>query len=146
MIATQQSKPENLLIGQVQAQSGVSIKTIRYYEERGLVQACDRTEGGFRLFKPKVIARLSFIKRAQSLGFKLQEIKQILDIHDRGQMPCHEVRHKIDTKVKAIDQKILQLQQLKAELLSLIDHNEADSAIEIGQNGDHKIICPIIQQ
>ncbi|AFY69250.1 transcriptional regulator, MerR family [Thalassoporum mexicanum PCC 7367] len=146
MVAIQPEKKPKLLIGQVQTQSGVSIKTIRYYEEQGLVKACDRTEGGFRLFNHEVIGRLSFIKRSQSLGFKLQEIKQILDIHDRGQMPCHEVRHKIAIKVAEIDRKVAQLQQLKTELLSLVDQNNPGLTVNNENMGDREVICPIIQQ
>ena len=61
-------------IGLIAKESGVPIKTIRYYEELGLLKASSRTEGGFRLFDPDVFARLHFIKRAQSLGLSLLEI------------------------------------------------------------------------
>ncbi|HEY9299015.1 MAG TPA: MerR family DNA-binding transcriptional regulator, partial [Phormidium sp.] len=67
-----QEKPKQ--IGFVAKQSGVSIKTIRYYEELGLLKASSRTEGGYRLFDADVLSRLSFIKRAQSLGLTLAEI------------------------------------------------------------------------
>jgi DNA-binding transcriptional MerR regulator len=59
------------LIGSVAKESGVPIKTIRYYEELGLLKAVGRTEGGYRLFNADIFARLNFIKRAQSLGLSL---------------------------------------------------------------------------
>ena len=62
---------EQKLIGSVAKESGVPIKTIRYYEELGLLKASGRTEGKFRLFTSDVLTRLSFIKRAQSLGLTL---------------------------------------------------------------------------
>ncbi len=71
-------------IGVVAKESGVPIKTIRYYEELGLLKASGRTEGGFRLFNTDVLARLHFIKRAQSLGLTLAEIKEFLNVHDEG--------------------------------------------------------------
>jgi DNA-binding transcriptional MerR regulator len=61
-----------LFIGQVTALSGVPIRTIRYYESLGLLKSSGRTEGGFRQFSLDVLKRLSFIKRAQSLGLNLQ--------------------------------------------------------------------------
>lgn len=78
-------------IGPIAKESGVPIKTIRYYEELGLLQAVDRTEGGYRLFDASVFDRLSFIKRAQSLGLSLAEIKEFLDVHDQGDLPCDHV-------------------------------------------------------
>jgi len=134
------SQPERLLIGQVKAQSGVPIKTIRYYEQLGLIEAVDRTQGGFRLFSPQVLSRLAFIRRSQQLGFSLQEIKQILHIHDRGQLPCDQVRHNIDLKVADIDRRIAQLKELKQELLDLVQ-----ASPQVTPSAE-PIICPIIQQ
>ena len=80
------------LIGSVAKESGVPIKTIRYYEELGLLKAVGRTEGGYRLFNSDIFARLNFIKRAQSLGLSLAEIKEFLDVHDGGDLPCDRVK------------------------------------------------------
>lgn len=134
------SQSERLLIGQVKAQSGVPIKTIRYYEQLGLIESIDRTEGGFRLFSPQVLSRLAFIRRSQHLGFSLQEIKQILTIHDRGQLPCEQVRHNINLKLVDIDHRIAELKQLKQELLDLVQDPTPIEELE------SPIICPIIQQ
>lgn len=79
-------------IGLVAKESGVPIKTIRYYEELGLLKASTRTEGGFRLFDSNVFARLSFIKRSQSLGLSLLEIKEFLNVHDQGDLPCDHIK------------------------------------------------------
>jgi DNA-binding transcriptional MerR regulator len=62
-----------LKIGQLSLESGVSIKTIRYYEELGLIQSPERTEGQFRLFTPDTVHRLLFVKRLQSLGLSLRK-------------------------------------------------------------------------
>ena len=128
-----------LRIGQISSLAQVSIKTIRYYEKLGLLQALKRTEGGFRLFSPEVIGRLNFIKRSQNLGLSLTEIGQLLQIHDRGEMPCNEVRHTLQTKIEEIDTCIKQLRDLKVELQSLISETKPIKK----RKAD--IICPIIQ-
>ncbi|MBD1847285.1 heavy metal-responsive transcriptional regulator [Cyanobacteria bacterium FACHB-63] len=125
-------------IGPIAKESGVPIKTIRYYEELGLLQAVGRTEGGYRLFGSDVFTRLSFIKRAQSLGLSLAEIKEFLDVHDQGELPCDHVRVKLQDKISDIDRQIQQLQVLKSELQGLL----SESAIP--ENSD-TLICPIIQ-
>ncbi len=125
-------------IGSIAKESGVPIKTIRYYEELGLLQSIGRTEGGYRLFSADVLSRLSFIKRAQSLGLSLSEIKDFLDVHDQGDLPCSHVRIKLQDKIAAIDRQIQQLQILKSELQGLL--------AEPSSPGDSNVvICPIIQ-
>ena len=128
------------LIGAIAKESGVPIKTIRYYEELGLLQSTGRTEGGFRLFSSDTVFRLSFIKRAQSLGLSLLEIKEFLDIHDQGNLPCDHVKVKLTNKITDIDRQIQQLQILKQELVSLLSGNVINS------ESNSQVICPIIQQ
>ncbi|HEY9846787.1 MAG TPA: MerR family transcriptional regulator [Candidatus Caenarcaniphilales bacterium] len=77
-----------LLIGQLAAQSRVPIKTIRYYEELGLLKSLGRTEGGYRQFSSQVLTRLAFIKRAQNLGLSLQEIREFLRSMIKANFPA----------------------------------------------------------
>ncbi len=108
-------------IGEVADRSGLPVKTIRYYDEIDLLTpTVERSESGYRLFKLQVFDRLSFIKRAQSLGMSLQEVKEILTVHDRGQLPCGEVKQHIQEKVEAINQQIETLQSQREELQSLL--------------------------
>ncbi|NJK35942.1 MAG: MerR family DNA-binding transcriptional regulator, partial [Oscillatoriales cyanobacterium SM2_2_1] len=58
-------KANLLKIGALASQSGLSVKALRYYEELGLLQACDRTEGNYRLFHPRAVGRIAFIRRLQ---------------------------------------------------------------------------------
>jgi len=127
-----------LRIGELSHASQVPVKTIRYYEDLDLLQATRRTTGGFRLFSPQALTRLHFIKRAQTLGLSLQEIHDILKIHDQGDMPCQEVRHTLQRKITAIEQRIHELTLLRQQLTALI-HN-AD-ALEMAAAD----ICPIIE-
>jgi len=129
-----------LLIGQIATQSGIPIKTIRYYEELGLIKPLGRTEGGYRQFSLDVLTRLAFIKRSQSLGLSLLEIREILKVHDQGELPCGEVKEKLEDKLLQIEQQIKQLQTLQAELKGLLTGWE-DFPIE--RPGT---ICPILQK
>lgn len=129
-----------LLIGQIAALSGIPIKTIRYYEELGLLKSLGRSEGGYRQFSLEVLTRLAFIKRAQNLGLSLQEIREILKVYDQGKLPCGEAKEKLEDKLFQIDQQIKQLQTLQAELKGLLTGWE-DFPIE--KNGT---ICPNIQK
>lgn len=131
-----QEKPQQ--IGVVAKTSGVPIKTIRYYEELGLLQSMGRTEGGYRLFNRDILSRLAFIKQSQSLGLSLAEIKEFLDIHDHGKLPCDQIKVKLQEKVTEIDQRIQQLQVLKSELNELL-------AVTSSSKESDTIICPIIQ-
>lgn len=125
-------------IGSVAKESGLPIKTIRYYDELGLLKTFGRTEGGYRLFDASVFNRLSFIKRAQSLGLSLAEIKEFLDVHDQGDLPCSRVRIKLQDKIADIDRQIRQLQILKLELQEILSETNIPSESSM-------VICPILQ-
>lgn len=126
-------------IGSVAQESGLPIKTIRYYEELGLLKTFGRTEGNYRLFKSDVFSRLRFIKRAQSLGLSLLEIKEFLSVHDQGDLPCEQIKVKLEEKLEALEQQIQQLQILKQELKGLL------SGWETIPEHPEETICPIIQ-
>lgn len=70
-------------IGEVAGRLGLSLRTVRYYEEAGLVRPSKRTNGGFRLYGESEIARLELIKQMQPLGFSLKEMKQLLKVRDQ---------------------------------------------------------------
>lgn len=133
-----QKKPQ--LIGAIAKASGVPIKTIRYYDELGLLKTSGRTEGGYRLFNSDVFARLNFIKRAQSLGLSLLEIKEFLEVHDRGNLPCDLIKEKLEKKLEAIEQQIQQLQILKQELKGLL------SGWKTIPEHPEETICPILER
>ncbi|MCC5599801.1 heavy metal-responsive transcriptional regulator [Nostoc favosum] len=137
MLTQQAKKP--LLIGQVTALSGVPIRTVRYYESLGLLNSSGRTEGGFRKFSSDVLTRLAFIKRAQSLGLSLEEIRNLLNIHDEGNLPCGEVKQKLEDKVNEVDHQIEELLTLRDELTGLLSGWDNFT----GKRKD--TICPIIQ-
>ncbi len=140
MFVQEQVKDQAKLIGSVAKESGIPIKTIRYYDELGLLKTSGRTEGGYRLFSADVLSRLKFIKRAQSLGLSLSEIKEFLQVHDQGDLPCDHIKVKLEDKVADIDRQIRQLQLLKQELEGLL------SGWETIPDHPEETICPIIEQ
>ncbi|NJL63754.1 MAG: heavy metal-responsive transcriptional regulator [Methylacidiphilales bacterium] len=133
-------KEQGKQIGVVAKKSGVPIKTIRYYEELGLLQASSRTEGGFRLFDADVFSRLHFIKCAQSLGLSLSEIKEFLQVHDQGNLPCEHIKAKLQDKVVIIEKQIRDMVIFKQELEGLLSSWEA-----VSENSENTI-CPIIEK
>jgi len=134
------SKDKALLIGKVQKLSGVPIRTIRYYESLGLIKSAGRTEGGYRKFSEDILARLSFIKRTQSLGLSLREIGDILHVYDGGKAPCDDIQQKLEDKISQIEKQIEDLRKLQGELKELL------SGWKSLHTKPENIICPNIQK
>ncbi len=131
-----------LKIGQVATRSGLPVKTIRYYEEIGLLAPnVERSPAGYRLFTPNVLNRLAFIKRAQSLGLSLQEIGQILNVHDDGQLPCGEVKQHLQEKLDSVNAQIEALETLRGELSGILSGWQETPSPEQSA----RTICPNLQ-
>lgn len=116
-------------IGELANQLGINTKTIRYYEEIGLVPPAPRTSSGYRDYSDHDATRLVFIKSAQRLGLSLEEIAEILALRDRGQAPCEYVRDVITEQLRSIDKRIAELRALRGELREL--NTAADQLPEI---------------
>lgn len=131
-----------LKIGEVARLSGLSVKTIRYYEDIGLLApTVERSRSGYRLFDVQVIKRLAFIKRAQSLGLSLEEIKPLLERHDQGKLPCPDLKQQLQTKILAIASQIEALRTRQTELQAIIElWQDLPSNEHLSQT-----ICPNIQ-
>ncbi|HEY9699914.1 MAG TPA: heavy metal-responsive transcriptional regulator [Trichocoleus sp.] len=141
MTSVAEPQEKQLKIGEVALSSGLPVKTIRYYEEIGLlVPTVERSDSGYRLFSPGVLDRLAFIKRAQSLGLHLNEIQQILSVHDGGQLPCAQVRQYLEVKVAEVSRQIESLQTLQFELQGILSGWQMEP--EAVQNDT---ICPNLQ-
>ena len=104
-----------LKIGEVSKQAGVAVGAIRYYESIGLLQS-ERGENGYRYYGDNAIGQIQFIKKAQSLGFSLEEIGEILTIHQQGDMPCERVQSLLQDKIDQIAAQIKEMQSLKQGL------------------------------
>ena len=100
---------------------GVSADTIRYYEKEGLLPKPERSASGYRQFDADLAERLRFIKGAQSFGLKLTEIRELLEIHDKGACPCGHTKVLLDAHMKEIDQEVARLRALKRDLAELAE-------------------------
>lgn len=110
-----------LKIGDVARLSGLPVKTIRYYDDLGLLSPCvHRGSGGYRFFSPSVYNRLSFIKRSQHLGLTLREIQVILAVHAQGELPCGVAKDLLVEKLQVIQEQIESLNILKSELEGIL--------------------------
>ena len=121
---------ESLTTGQVAERAHVNIHTVRYYEKRGLLPEPPRTAAGYRQYSPEHISHLRFIKRAQDLGFTLEEIGELMDLRVVPGAGA-EVREKTSEKIEEIEAKIRDLERIKTKLLELADscehHGSPDS-------------------
>ncbi|MBF2027746.1 MAG: heavy metal-responsive transcriptional regulator [Oscillatoriales cyanobacterium C42_A2020_001] len=133
---------QRLKIGEVATLSHLPVKTVRYYEDIGLLSPnVLRSDSGYRLFDAGVLNRLAFIKRAQSLGLTLNEVKDILSVHDQGLLPCGEVKQHLQEKVEEINRKIESLIMLRTELDGILSGWNETPPQKIAV----KAICPNIQ-
>jgi MerR family transcriptional regulator, copper efflux regulator len=109
-----------LKIGEVSKLSGVGIEALRFYERSGLLGRPARTESGYRLYGPEVLERLSFIRRAQVLGFALDEIRQIIAEREAGGSPCAAVREIVRHRLQELDERAREMRRYRAELAAAL--------------------------
>jgi DNA-binding transcriptional MerR regulator len=105
-----------LSIGELSRKTGVKIPTIRYYEQMGLVAAPERSEGNQRRYTSTELNRLQFIKQARDLGFKIDAIRELLELSAHPDQPCANANRIAESHLEAVKLQIAKLQSLKAEL------------------------------
>lgn len=115
--------PMALKVSDLAAQAGVSADTIRFYERKHLLAPPKRMSSGYRQFDEGAIRRVRFIKGAQSLGLKLAEIRELLEIQDKGACPCGHTRQLVERRLTELDREIGELQTLRSELEGLKEWN-----------------------
>ncbi|MFD6033600.1 heavy metal-responsive transcriptional regulator [Streptomyces griseoincarnatus] len=106
-------------IGELATESGLTTKTIRFYEQAGLLPAPPRTPGGYRDYPPHTVARLAFVRDAQAAGLSLAEIRSVLALRDSGQAPCAQVGVLIEEHLAEIDRRVAELRQARTALREL---------------------------
>ncbi len=109
-----------LTIGELARHAGVNRQTVRYYERRRLLPLPKRTVSGYRMFTNDAVRRIIFIRRAQALGFSLNEIKELLELRADSARERKQVRMRAQEKIRSIDQKIEALMGMKKTLLRLV--------------------------
>jgi DNA-binding transcriptional MerR regulator len=109
-------------IGELAEASGTTTKTLRFYEDQGLLPAAARTPSGYRDYTPDILGRLDFIHRGQAAGLTLAQIKQILGIRDGGTPPCGHVSDLLAERLGDLDAQIAQLVDLRRTIAELRDN------------------------
>lgn len=107
-------------IGELAAQAGVGIQTLRYYERRGLIGKPLRRPSGYRDYGPETVRLIRLIKWAQRLGFTLDETREMVSMME-NRTPGGAVRARAARKIHDIDERIRDLQSMRAALQSLVD-------------------------
>lgn len=122
--------------------TGVTPKTIRYYEQLGLLPAARRSESGYRLYRERDVRRLEFIKKAKRLGLSLDEIRDVLALHEQKQQPCRHVLALLEQKLTQVDSLLQDLSQFRSELAALRDESKEG----LGRLPEGAAVCGIIER
>jgi len=109
----------NLKIGELAARTGCQAVTIRYYEQRGLLDTPTRSSGNYRLYGAEHVDRLAFIRRCRGLDMSLDEVQSLLAFQDAPEQPCCGVNDLLDGHIAEIQRKMSEMQSLQDELLRL---------------------------
>lgn len=129
-----------MLIGEVAERSGLSTKTLRYYEDIGLIQPPDRLPSGYREFDEDVLDRLVFIRSAQAVGLSLGEIRSVVALRDDGDVPCGHVLELLRSRADEIGRTIRELRTLQRDLQALVVRAEALDSSDC----DPRRVCHLI--
>jgi MerR family mercuric resistance operon transcriptional regulator len=109
---------QGLTIGQMAASAQVNVETVRYYQRRGLLAEPQRPAGGIRRYAPSDLARLRYIRRAQTMGFSLEEILGLLALD--GRRACEHTKRLTEFKLLDVRKRLGELRKLERELSSLV--------------------------
>lgn len=121
-------------VGQVATHSGLPVKTIRYYDEVGLVTP-DRGDNGYRRYSDDDVQRLTFLKRARNLGFSIKECRELLRLYGSKSRASEDVQRIAVTHMRMIETKINELESMRHALQTLVT----------ACHGDQRPDCPILE-
>jgi DNA-binding transcriptional MerR regulator len=110
---------EAVRIGELARHTGVRTKTLRFYEESGVLPVPDRDANGYRNYNSEFVDRINFVKDAQSAGLTLKEIAKILDLRDRGESTCHHTMDLLEAHLVDLDRQIVELERTRAQLKAM---------------------------
>lgn len=136
-----------LKIGEVAQLTGFPAKTLRYYEDRGLIKPASRTEAGYRLYGPEEVARLEFIKRAKLLGLKLAEITELVGLaaeSSRGRV-IPRLKHLLEAKLEETERKMAELAEFRKSLLYYREQLFEADPVESCGCGDGVSFCGCLE-
>lgn len=115
---TEQHKP--LLIGQIAKLAGVKSDTVRFYERTGLLPRPTRSPSGYRVYDQAAARQLQFVKKAQALGFSLDEIRRILNLRGGGKKTCERVLAIAEATLDETERRLSELQAFRDDLVRTV--------------------------
>lgn len=130
---------KSLKIGGVARRASLGVETLRYYERLKLLGSPRRSESGYRLYSEAIFARLDFIRKAQAMGFTLEEIGRLIEESEKGRSPCAEVRRIARRKLDELDRRLKQLRQYRNELAKTVEDWERKGSAA-------GVICGLIEE
>lgn len=133
---------EEIRIGELGRRAGISPKTIRYYEDAGLLPSPTRTDNGYRSYTEEDVRQLAFIRAAKDFGFTLGEIREILAVRDRDETPCPYVLGRVEARLSDLHARIQRLQELSSELTDMLRDFEEVPAGASAPQGEY---CHVIE-
>lgn len=107
-------------IGELARATGVNTKTIRYYEEIGVLPPAGRAPNGYRNYDQDAVDRMRFIRKAQATGLTLEEITSVLELRERGRSTCRHVLELLGHHLEGLDAHILSLQKTRQDIAGMI--------------------------
>lgn len=121
-------------IGDASSKSHLPAKTIRYYEDIGLLKP-ERADNGYRDYSMSDVHKLRFLQRSRGLGFSVEECRQLLALYEDKDRASSDVKSMAQSKLQEIDRKITELRELQHTLQHLVAHC----------HGDQRPDCPILE-
>lgn len=123
----------HITIGELAKLAGVHLETIRYYERRGLIAEPPRNKAGYRMYSASDVEDIRWIRQAQGVGFSLEEIRYLITLRMGEAWPETELRQHAEEKIMDIENKIKQLEEMKALLIRTV-----------GQSNESHMSCPVL--
>ena len=132
------SRGATLKIGEVSQASGIGIEALRFYERSGLLGKPARSQSGYRLYDEGVLEKLAFIRKAQTLGFSLDEIERIIKDAQNGSSQCDDVREIVRRRLAELDERMREMRHYRTELAHTLEEWD-----KVGRAPGH--ICGLIE-
>ncbi|MBE9032470.1 MerR family transcriptional regulator [filamentous cyanobacterium LEGE 11480] len=129
-------------IGELSKQAQVPVGTLRYYETLGLLVPAQRGRSGYRYYAAEAIDQVHFVQKAQTLGFTLQEVQQIMGVRVAGQSRHFVLRQLLDEKIERLNDEIQRLSAFKSDL----QHYQREAAPDMPKDDYVQGICQLIDQ
>lgn len=116
-----------LTVSQVATRAGISADAVRFYEREQLLPPPERSPAGYRLYASDAVDRVRFIKCAQTMGLKLRQVRELLEVCDRGMCDCGHAASIVSRRLAEVETEIAELREMKRELTRVRDGLTADA-------------------